>query len=216
MTLDPVYLIVDAADWLPRLLPLGVRLVQLRVKDRAPEAMRPEIARARDLCRAAGAQLIVNDYWELAIEAGCDFVHLGQGDLDTADIAAIRRHELRIGVSTHDDAELERALSLAPDYVALGPVWPTPIKELKFAPQGFAKLARGKKRIGDIPLCAIGGLPPARACLALSHGADRGCVATARPAHPPPAPPPAPPPPPPAHPPPQPHPAAAGRHGLTT
>lgn len=178
MTLDPFYLIVDAADWLPRVLPLGVRLVQLRVKDRAPEEMRPEVVRARDLCRAAGAQLIVNDYWELAIEAGCDFVHLGQGDLDTADLAAIRGRGLRLGVSTHDDAELERALSLAPDYVALGPVWPTLIKEMKFAPQGIAKLATWKKRIGKIPLVAIGGLTPARACLALAAGADSACVAT--------------------------------------
>ena len=178
MTLDPFYLIVDAADWLPRLLPLGVRLVQLRVKDRPPAAMRPEISRARDLCCAAGAQLIINDYWELAIEAGCDFVHLGQGDLDTADLAAIRRRGIRFGVSTHDDAELERALSLAPDYVALGPVWPTLIKEMKFAPQGFAKLGAWKKRIGDIPLVAIGGMTPARACLALAAGADSACVAT--------------------------------------
>jgi thiamine-phosphate pyrophosphorylase len=178
MTLDPFYLIVDAADWLPRLLPLGARLVQLRVKDRAPQEMRPEIVRARDLCRAAGAQLVINDYWELAIETGCDFVHLGQGDLDTADLAAIRRRGLRLGVSTHDDAELERALLLAPDYIALGPVWPTLIKEMKFAPQGFAKLATWKKRIGDIPLVAIGGLTPARGCLALAAGADSACVAT--------------------------------------
>ncbi|WP_457798854.1 thiamine phosphate synthase [Methylocystis sp. S23] len=178
LSLDPFYLIVDRADWLTRLLPLGVKLVQLRVKDRPESELRDEIARARDLCRAAGAQLVVNDYWKLAIEAGCDFVHLGQDDLDGADIAAIRRHGLRLGVSTHDDAELERALSLSPDYVALGPVWPTLLKEMKFAPQGLEKLARWKKRIGDVPLVAIGGLTPARACLALAAGADGACVVT--------------------------------------
>jgi N-acetylmuramoyl-L-alanine amidase len=176
--LDPFYLIVDHADWLVRLLPLGVRLVQLRVKDRPESELRAEIARARDLCRAAGARLVVNDYWRLAIDLDCDFVHLGQEDLDTADLAAIRRHGLRLGVSTHDEAELERALALSPDYVALGPVWPTLLKEMTFAPQGLEKLARWKKRIGDMPLVAIGGLTPGRACLALAAGADSACVVT--------------------------------------
>lgn len=177
-SLDPFYLIVDHSDWLTRLLPLGVKLVQLRVKDRPEDELRAEIARARDLCRAAGAQLVVNDYWRLAIELGCDFVHLGQSDLDTADIAVLRRHGLRFGVSTHDDAELERALALAPDYVALGPVWPTLLKQMAFAPQGLDRLADWKKRAGEVPLVAIGGLTPGRACLALASGADSACVVT--------------------------------------
>ncbi len=178
MHLDPFYLIVDSADWLPRLLPQGVRLVQLRIKDRTAEEMRDEIARARDFCRSAGAQLVVNDYWREAIDLDCDFVHLGQEDLDTADITALRRHGLRFGVSTHTEAELERALALTPDYIALGPVWPTLLKEMRFAPQGLARLSAWKKRIGDTPLVAIGGLTPARACLALAAGADSACVVT--------------------------------------
>lgn len=177
-SLDPFYLIVDCAEWLPRLLPLGVKLVQLRVKDRPEEELRAQIARARDLCRAAGAQLVVNDYWTLAIDEGCDFVHLGQEDLAAADVAALRRHGVSIGVSTHDGAELDRALSVSPDYIALGPVWPTLLKEMKFAPQGLDRLRIWKKRIGDIPLVAIGGLTPARACLALAAGADSACVVT--------------------------------------
>ena len=91
LRLDPFYLIVDDADWLSRLLPLGVKLVQLRVKDRAEPDLRAQIATARDICARHGAQLVVNDYWRLAIEEGCDFVHLGQGDLDAADIPALRR-----------------------------------------------------------------------------------------------------------------------------
>ncbi len=178
MNLDPFYLIVDRSDWLARLLPLGVKLVQLRVKDRPEAELRQEIIRARDLCRAAGAQLIVNDYWRLAIEEGCDFVHLGQEDLDGADVATLRRRGIRIGVSTHDDAELERALAIEPAYVALGPVWPTLLKEMKFAPQGLARIASWKRRAGKVPLVAIGGLTPARACLALAAGADSACVVT--------------------------------------
>ncbi|MEF3367960.1 thiamine phosphate synthase [Methylocystis sp. 9N] len=176
--LDPFYLIVDDAAWLARLLPLGVRLVQLRVKDRPEADIRAEIRAARALCAEHGAQLVVNDYWRLAIEEGCDFVHLGQGDLDGADIPALRRAGVRFGVSTHDEAELERALALSPDYIALGPVYPTLLKQMAFAPQGLARVGEWKARIGDIPLVAIGGLTPERAVAALAAGADSACVVT--------------------------------------
>ncbi|MEO1459879.1 MAG: thiamine phosphate synthase, partial [Pseudomonadota bacterium] len=99
MTLDRFYPIFDSADWVARMLPLGVRFLQLRIKS-APEAqLRAEIRRARDLCAAQGAVLVVNDHWQLAIEEGCSFVHLGQEDLDTADVPAIRRAGLRLGLS---------------------------------------------------------------------------------------------------------------------
>ncbi|MBI3274758.1 MAG: thiamine phosphate synthase [Methylocystis sp.] len=176
--LDPFYLIVDDAAWLERLLPLGVKLAQLRIKDRAEGELGEQVARARDLCAAAGAQLVVNDYWQIAIDAQCDFVHLGQGDLDTADVPAIRAHGLAIGVSAHDDAELERALSLAPDYVALGPIYPTLLKQMAFAPQGLDKIGLWKRRIGEVPLVAIGGLTPERGRAALAAGADSACVMT--------------------------------------
>jgi thiamine-phosphate pyrophosphorylase len=178
LCLDPFYLIVDDASWLPRLLPQGVALVQLRVKDREDAELREQIARARALCAEYGAQLIVNDYWRIAIDEGCDFVHLGQGDLDEADIPAIRAHGLRLGISTHDDDELERALSLSPDYVALGPIYPTILKQMAFAPQGLGKIGVWKRRIGPIPLVAIGGLTPDRARAALAAGADSACVVT--------------------------------------
>ena len=71
---------------------MGVKLVQLRVKDRDEAELRHQIRARATLCAAYGAQLVVNDYWRLAIDLGCDFVHLGQGDLDGADIAAIRAH----------------------------------------------------------------------------------------------------------------------------
>jgi thiamine-phosphate pyrophosphorylase len=176
--LDRFYLIVDDAAWLARLLPHGVRFAQLRVKDRLEPELRDQIRRARDLCAAAGAQLVVNDWWRLAIEEGCDFVHLGQGDLDGADLAAIRRAGVRLGVSTHDDGELARALAAEPDYVALGPIWPTLLKQMPWAPQGLERLALWKERIGPIPLVAIGGLTPERARQALAAGADSAAVVT--------------------------------------
>ncbi len=178
MTLDRFYPIFDSADWIERMLPHGLRLVQLRVKERAEADLRAEIARARDLCRAAGAVLVVNDHWRLAIDLGCDWVHLGQEDLDEADVDAIRRNGLRLGVSTHSHAELERALDLAPDYVALGPVYPTILKQMIWQPQGLDRLGDWKRRIGDIPLVAIGGMSVERAKGALAGGADVVAVVT--------------------------------------
>ena len=148
MKLDPFYPIFDSADWLERMLPLGVKLVQLRVKDRPEIEVAREIARAKRLCAAAGCVLVVNDYWKLAIAEGCDFLHLGQEDLDTADLGAIRKAGLKLGVSSHDEAELERALATEPDYVALGPVYPTILKQMRFGPQGLERLGEWKRRIG--------------------------------------------------------------------
>lgn len=178
MTLPRFYPIFDNADWLARMLPLGVKLVQLRVKDRSESETRTEIRRARDLCRAHGAILVINDYWQIAIEEGCDWLHLGQEDLDDADMPAIRAAGLRLGISTHDEAELDRALALSPDYIALGPVWPTILKKMKWHQQGVEKLTEWKARIGDIPLIAIGGLNIDRAPAAFAAGADVVSVVT--------------------------------------
>ncbi len=109
-------------------MPLGVKLVQLRVKDKSEPELRSEIRAAREICLAHNCQLIVNDYWKLALEEGCDFIHLGQEDLDDADLSAIRDGGLKLGVSSHDEAELDRALSVKPDYIALGPIYPTILK----------------------------------------------------------------------------------------
>jgi thiamine-phosphate pyrophosphorylase len=176
--LDPFYLIVDSAAWVARLLPCGVRLVQLRIKDQPDATLRAEIIKAKALCSRDGAQLVVNDYWQQAIDAGCDFIHLGQGDLAAADLSAIRRAGIKFGVSTHDEAELSRALDVSPDYIALGPVYPTVLKAMAFAPQGLPRLTEWKKKIGKIPLVGIGGITLARAVGVLEAGADSAAVVT--------------------------------------
>jgi thiamine-phosphate pyrophosphorylase len=178
MKLPRVYPIVDSAAWVRRLAPLGVQMVQLRIKELAPELLLREIRAARECCAAAGLQLIVNDHWRLALEAGCDFVHLGQGDLDGADLPALRRAGVRVGVSTHDEAELERALELAPDYVALGPIYPTLLKTMPWAPQGLERIRAWKRRIGGLPLVAIGGLTVERLAGVFAAGADAAAVVT--------------------------------------
>jgi thiamine-phosphate pyrophosphorylase len=171
-SLDAFYPIFDSADWLERLVPLGIKLVQLRVKDKPLDEVKQEILRAKDICAKHACTLVINDYWELAIELGCDFIHLGQEDLDTADISAIKAAGLRLGLSTHDRAELNRALALEPDYIALGPVYPTILKKMKWHEQGIEKLTRWKDSIGDIPLIAIGGMNIDRTAGAFEAGAD--------------------------------------------
>jgi thiamine-phosphate pyrophosphorylase len=172
------YPIFDDPAWLRRALPLGVRFFQLRLKDLPEAVLREKIAAARDLARAHGATMVVNDHWRHAIDAGCDWVHLGQEDLDEADLPAIRRAGLGLGLSTHDEAELDRALACAPDYVALGPVWPTILKKMKWHRQGLGRVRQWKDRIGATPLVAIGGLSPARAPEAFAAGADAVSVVT--------------------------------------
>jgi thiamine-phosphate diphosphorylase len=178
MSLPRVYPIVDGAGWIRRLLPAGARLMQLRIKDRPADEVRAQIRESQRLCAHAGAQLIVNDYWQLALEEGCGFVHLGQGDLDTADLPALRRAGIRVGISTHDAAELARALGLQPDYVALGPIYPTLLKAMAFAPQGLGRIGEWKRRIGAIPLVAIGGITLERLPHVLAAGADSAAVVT--------------------------------------
>lgn len=186
MNLPRVYPIVDSAAWVRRLTALGVRLVQLRIKDQPEAELLGEIRAAHSCCVAAGVQLIVNDHWRLALEAGCDFVHLGQGDLDNADVAALRRAGVRLGISTHDEHELERALALDADYVALGPIYPTLLKVMPWEPQGLARLSEWKRRVGARPLVAIGGLTLERLPGVFAAGADVAAVVTdiVRAAHP--------------------------------
>ncbi|MEO1161186.1 MAG: thiamine phosphate synthase [Pseudomonadota bacterium] len=176
--LDPFYLIVDNAAWLERLVPLGVRLAQLRCKDMDDATIRDEIRRAKTVCAQHDCQLVVNDHWQAAIELDCDYVHLGQGDMDAADFKAIRTAGIRFGLSTHDHAELERALSHDPDYVALGPVYQTILKKMPWAPQGLDKLGEWKKLVGDRPLVGIGGLNPERLPGVFAAGADSAAVVT--------------------------------------
>jgi thiamine-phosphate pyrophosphorylase len=174
MTLERFYPIVEDAAWVARVVGAGARLVQLRAKDKSDDIARAQIRAALKAC-AGKAQLVVNDYWAIALDEGADYVHLGQGDLDTADVRAIKAAGVWLGVSTHDHAELDRALSLDPDYVALGPVYPTLLKQMPWAPQGLERIGEWKRLVGARPLVAIGGVTLERAPLCLAAGAD--CVA---------------------------------------
>jgi thiamine-phosphate pyrophosphorylase len=182
--LDRFYPIIPDCAWLERIVPLGIRCVQLRIKDQPDDVARAEIDRALQITRRHGVQLIVNDYWRHAIAAGADFIHLGQEDLASADLSAIKSAGLKIGISTHDEAELATALTARPDYIALGPVYETKLKAMKWAPQGLARITAWKAKIGALPLVAIGGMTPERAPLVHSSGADSIAVITDFVSHP--------------------------------
>ena len=176
--LDVFYPIVPDAAWLGRLVPLGVKTVQLRLKGASPDRIRREIGQSLEFCGRHGCQLIVNDYWREALDAGADFVHLGQEDLAGADVAALKATGVRLGISTHSHEELATALAVQPDYVALGPIYETRLKVMKWAPQGLDRIADWRRRVGSLPLVAIGGLTPERADTVLAAGADSLAVVT--------------------------------------
>jgi thiamine-phosphate pyrophosphorylase len=176
--LDVFYPIVPDIGWLERLLPIGIRTVQIRIKDTGMDDVRAQIAKAIPLCAAAGCQLIVNDYWEAAIELGANFIHLGQEDLADADVARIKAAGCRLGVSTHDEAELDIALAAGPDYVALGPVYETKLKVMPWKPQGLERVGQWKKRVGELPLVGIAGITVERAQGVIDAGADSCAVIT--------------------------------------
>lgn len=166
------YPVVDDVRWLRRFLPLGVRTIQLRIKEQPPSDVQRQIREA--LAIAADyddCQMIINDYWREAIMQGATWLHLGQDDLAGADRAAIRAAGIRLGISTHSPKELANALAVQPDYLALGPIYETTLKKMPWSPQGLARIGEWKTRC-DAPLVAIGGITLERAKAVLAAGAD--------------------------------------------
>jgi thiamine-phosphate pyrophosphorylase len=169
---DRFYPVVDSVAWVARLARLGVGTIQLRAKNLDHADALRIVREALAVTRGTNTRLVVNDYWRAAIEARAEHLHLGQEDLVDADVKAIRATGLSLGISTHDDAELKAALAAEPDYVALGPIFPTTLKAMRFAPQGVARITEWKKRIGRIPLVAIGGIKFEQAAEIFAAGAD--------------------------------------------
>jgi thiamine-phosphate pyrophosphorylase len=175
---DIFYPIVPDVAWLQRLVPVGLRTVQLRLKNASPERVAAEIRDSIAICADYGCGLIVNDYWREAMAQGASYVHLGQEDLAAADVAALHRSGMKLGISTHSEEELATALAAEPDYIALGPIYETRLKVMQWPPQGLARVTAWKRRIGSLPLVAIGGITPERAADVLAAGADSVAVIT--------------------------------------
>jgi thiamine-phosphate pyrophosphorylase len=172
---DRFYPVVDSLSWVARLTKLGVGTIQLRSKNLSDGEALQIVRDALAVTKGTSTKLVVNDYWRAAIVAGAKHLHLGQedlADLADADLKAIRDAGLTLGLSTHDDEELATALRAKPDYVALGPIFPTTLKSMRFAPQGIAKITEWKTRVGSIPLVAIGGIKLEQAAAIFAAGAD--------------------------------------------
>lgn len=174
-----LYAVVDSLEWVNRLLDAGVRTLQLRIKDRPAAEVEPMIQQAIASGKACQARLFINDYWQLAIKHQAYGVHLGQEDLEVADLAAIRRAGLRLGISTHDDEEIDRALAVNPSYIALGHIFPTQTKAMPSSPQGLGQLKRHLTRLENIPTVAIGGISLERAPAVLACGVGSIAVVSA-------------------------------------
>ncbi|MBK0035617.1 thiamine phosphate synthase [Erwinia sp. S43] len=174
-----LYPVVETVEWIVRLLDFGVRTIQLRIKDRQDDEVEQQIAEAIALGKRYQARLFINDYWRLAIKYQAYGVHLGQEDLDIADLDAIHAAGLRLGLSTHDDAELDRALAVEPSYIALGHVFPTQTKDMPSAPQGLAELARHIQRLQGVSTVAIGGISIDRVPAVLATGVGSVAVVSA-------------------------------------
>ncbi len=152
-----LYPVVDRAIWLKKLLPAGVTTIQLRMKDLRGELLENEIKKAVEIARQYSCRLFINDYWQLAIKYGAYGVHLGQEDLETADINAIREAGLRLGLSSHCHFEVARASYHKPSYIACGPVYHTDTKKMPWIPQGVSRLSYWVDAL-DYPVVAIGGI----------------------------------------------------------
>jgi thiamine-phosphate pyrophosphorylase len=190
-----LYVVVPTAEWIERLVALGVPTLQLRLKSDDPEQVSEQVARAERAARHSTSRLFINDDWQVAVRyhrdalaahgaSGIYGVHLGQEDLADADIAAIGQAGLRLGVSTHGFAEMLRVLPLRPSYLALGAVFPTTTKTLKTAPQGLARLQAYVELIRssahvDFPLVAIGGIDAGNAEEVLRTGVGNIAVVRA-------------------------------------
>ena len=176
------YPVVPTADWVKRLLGWGVRTIQLRIKsaDHIPADIAVQVMAAVEAGKAVpGAQVFINDHWQLALAADAYGVHLGQEDLDTADIKALREAGLRLGLSTHTRAELARAREVQPSYLAIGPIYPTTLKVMPYEPVGLERLAHWIKSAAPYPVVAIGGISLDRMPGVLACGVDGVAVVSA-------------------------------------
>ena len=176
------YPVVPTAEWVERLLGWGVRTIQLRIKaaDHTPADILAQVKAAIEAGKAVpGAQVFINDHWQQALAAGAYGVHLGQEDLDTADIEALRNAGIRLGLSTHTPAELARAKAVQPSYLAIGPIYPTTLKVMPYEPVGLERLSAWAKLAAPCPVVAIGGISLERLPGVLACGVDGVAVVSA-------------------------------------
>lgn len=169
--LPDVYPIVDRANWIQRLASSGARMMQLRVKDLSGAALEHEVKSAIAIGRKRDARVFINDHWQLALKHGAYGVHLGQDDLAGTDFAAIHKAGMRLGLSTHNIAELARSKAFHPTYTAIGTLFASPSKSFVHQPLGLQRFDQ-LRGLAEKPVVAIGGITLDKARNVFRHGAD--------------------------------------------
>jgi len=153
-----LYAVMPDANWVKRMVEAEVPTVQLRLKSEDKKLIKKQIKESVKAVEGSRTLLFINDYWQEAIEASAYGIHLGQEDLATADLDAIRSAGLRLGLSTHGYAEMVSADRFCPSYIAMGAVFPTNLKKMATAPQGLGRLYKYAQLMNHYPLVAIGGI----------------------------------------------------------
>lgn len=166
-----LYAIIDVTTLRARGLPIvsfaravaaaGPCAMQLRAKDASPSETLSHLKSIHPACREAGVPLFANDRVDLALLAGCEGIHVGQDDMPVPLVRSLAKG-LKIGVSTHDRTQAERAIAESPDYVAFGPVYSTRSKANPDPVVGVEALSE-VVRICPLPVVAIGGIDAERA-----------------------------------------------------
>jgi thiamine-phosphate pyrophosphorylase len=179
--LQPVYPIVDVdicrlrgldpLTVLDAFLEGGARFIQLRDKTTRTGALVTLADAAVSRARAAGAQLIVNDRADVARVSGADGVHVGQNDLAVEDVRRILGPDSIVGLSTHDQAQIDRAVATSATYLAVGPIYSTQTKDTGYAARGLDLVRHAASRAGERPVVAIGGITLERAPEVIAAGA---------------------------------------------
>lgn len=179
-----LYPVIDSLYWLKRLLPLGLEIIQLRVKNLVESELEHIIIDAVKLAKDYHTRLFINDYWQLAIKHGAYGVHIGQEDLQDADLSTIQQSGIRLGISTHGCYEFLLAQQLQPSYLAIGAIFSTKTKDMTGQIQGLDNLRqvlalRPEKIRLQTPVVAIGGINLERAAEVVATGVESIAVVTA-------------------------------------
>ncbi len=174
-----LYPVVDSVEWIERLLKAGVKTLQIRLKNKSTEELEQQIQQAVELGRQYGARLFINDYWQLAIKYKAYGIHLGQEDLEFANLNAIKAADIKLGISTHGYYELLKAAQISPSYLAVGAIYPTKTKDMIGQIQGLQRLKHFVPLMSEFPMVAIGGININRAKDVIHTGVGSIAVVTA-------------------------------------
>jgi len=153
-----IYPVVDRAYKLKALYECGITTAQLRTKDAfSGQALEDEIIEAIKISEEFNTRFFLNDFWKLGIKHKVYGIHLGQEDIQEADVQAILAAGIRLGISSHTPQEIDIALGFEPSYLAIGPIYEPISKKLVYDTVGVDGLTKWAENV-KYPIVAIGGI----------------------------------------------------------